>query len=439
MADEPRDPYALLVAARDPTPTRLLAQGSVFAGKYRIDGVLREGGMGTVALATHIRLEERVAIKVLLPSLAGDEELVARFLREGRAQVKIRSEHVARVFDVEPLEDGTPYMVMEYLEGRDLERILADEGPLPVAAAIGYVLQACEALAEAHALGIVHRDLKPSNLFLTRRADGSDCIKLLDFGVAKVTRAGEPAMTKAQALLGSPMYMAPEQLRSSRSVDSRADIWALGAVLHELVTGTSPFTGASVEELAIVVTTEPPVSLRAVRPELPRELEALVLRCLEKDPARRFATVSEFARAASLVEGSDDARASAGRIARVLAAGEPANRGDRSGEARRGSVRWRVSSTHLVGVAVAAVLVGSVTLGSKPSADAASAPAVRPPSAVPTSPVSVEVACEAPPVPAASGPEPPAPRPANRRTVKAPASKSAPSREGTAAHVEDIH
>ena len=207
-------------------------QGDVLAGKYRVDRVLGVGGMGVVVAATHLQLEERVALKFMLPEAYGDPDLAARFTREARAAVKLKSEHVARVLDVGTLDTGAPYIVMEYLDGTDLADELHKKGPLPVHEAAEYVLQACDALAEAHALGIVHRDLKPANLFLTRRGDGSPLVKLLDFGISKTSAFNDAgvAMTKTAAMMGSALYMSPEQMTSPKDVDARADVWALGTI-----------------------------------------------------------------------------------------------------------------------------------------------------------------------------------------------------------------
>src|SRR5580698_3505987 len=220
----------------------------VLADKYRIERELGRGGMGIVVSATHLQLEERVAIKFLLPELAHDPTLVARFLREGRSAIKIRSEHVVRVLDVGTLPGGTPYMVMEYLEGKNFEELLEDQGRVPVELAIDHLLQATEALAEAHALGMIHRDLKPANLFLAHRADGSPCVKVLDFGITKVTDAKDVSnfdATKTSIVMGSPRYMSPEQMRSARAIDARADICAFGLFLHQLILGLSPFRGSA--------------------------------------------------------------------------------------------------------------------------------------------------------------------------------------------------
>jgi serine/threonine-protein kinase len=298
-------------------------EGEVLAGKYRVERVLGVGGMGVVVAAHHIGLDERVAIKFLLPEALGNPEAVARFAREARAAVKIKSLHVARVSDVGVLDTGAPYMVMEYLQGQDLSQRLRDQGPLGIPETIDLVLQACEALAEAHALGMVHRDLKPANLFLTQQADATPCVKVLDFGISKVTSPGSSGndfgMTKTQAIMGSPLYMSPEQMASSRDVDARADIWALGTILFELLTGRVPFLGESMPQLCAMILQEAPPPPRHLRPDLPEGLQQVVLRCLEKDKQRRFANVGELA-SALVPFGSRGANRSAERVSRVLSA-----------------------------------------------------------------------------------------------------------------------
>lgn len=221
-----------------------LHEGQMLAGKYRVERILGVGGMGVVVAAHHVQLDESVAIKLLLPEKGGTPISARRFVREARAAVKIKSEHVARVFDVGTLEDGAPFIVMEFLEGSDLADWLARNGPLPIPQAVDFVLQACVALAEAHQLGIVHRDLKPSNLFCTRRSDGQITVKVLDFGISKMRDVGvsvSGAATGEGTLLGSPLYMSPEQLNSSRDVESATDVWSLGVVLYQLLSGAMPF------------------------------------------------------------------------------------------------------------------------------------------------------------------------------------------------------
>ena len=277
-----------------------LRPGDVVAGKYRVEQVLGAGGMGMVLAARHLQLDQRVAIKMLLPHSLRNPELVARFDQEARATVRIQSEHVVKVLDVGQ-ERGSPFMVMEYLEGSDLAGVLKKRGPLPLGDAVTYVLQACEALAEAHKQGIVHRDLKPANLFLTQRADGSPLVKVLDFGISKATLASglgpQGGLTMDATVMGSPNYMSPEQLKNSKDVDVRADIWSLGLVLYELLTGAVAFQADTLAELHVAILQSFPGSLSQKRPDLPPEVEMVVLRCLQKDRNFRFASVAELAQA----------------------------------------------------------------------------------------------------------------------------------------------
>jgi eukaryotic-like serine/threonine-protein kinase len=279
-------------------PSPPIRPGDLLAGKYRIERVLGAGGMGVVVAARHVELDEPVAVKFLHGAALDDPEATARFLREARAAVKIRSEHVARVIDVGRFDQGAPYMVMEYLHGQDLSAVL-QRGPLAPEDAVDYVLQACEAMVEAHALGIVHRDLKPANLFLTHRSDGEALIKVLDFGISKLTSNGAPEahITKTSAVMGSPYYMSPEQLRSAKEVDERTDIWSLGVILFELLTGQTPFRGDSLPVLLAAIMMEEPEGLRRLRPDLAEPLEEVVLRALRKDRAARYATVADLAAA----------------------------------------------------------------------------------------------------------------------------------------------
>ncbi len=279
-------------------------EGSVIAGKYRVENVLGHGGMGAVVAATHRRLGQRVAIKILYPSSARNPEAVARFLREAQAAAALQSEHVVRILDFGRHGDGLPFMVMEHLQGTNLADLLASRGTLPVDEAIHYVMQASEAVAEAHARGIVHRDIKPANLFLTARADGSPLVKVLDFGISKAEWllgiAGyNPDLTATADTLGTPMYMSPEQVRSTKSVTVRTDIWALGVVLYELLAGVPPFWADSLPALSAKIVADPAAPLSQRRNDLPPGLDAVVLGCLEKDPDRRPASILELARALS--------------------------------------------------------------------------------------------------------------------------------------------
>jgi serine/threonine-protein kinase len=273
-----------------------LEPGTVLVGKYRVERVLGVGGMGMVVAAHHLQLDERIALKFLLAEVAFHPDAAKRFVREARAAVKIKSDHVARVSDVGTLDDGLPYLVMEYLEGGDLAVELERRGRFSVEEAVELVLQACEAIAEAHALGIVHRDLKPANLFLTRRPGGVPWIKVLDFGISKVSSGTDVAMTRTAAVMGSPLYMSPEQIRASKDVDARADIWALGVILYELVAGRGPFSSETLFELSVKIAVEPPEPFpRAAA--VPPGLQGVILRCLEKDRERRFANVALLAHA----------------------------------------------------------------------------------------------------------------------------------------------
>lgn len=294
--------------------------GDVLAGKYRIEKILGRGGMGVVAAAIHVQLDERVAIKFLLPEALQNDGIIERFNREAKAQIKIKSEHVARTIDVGTLDNGAPFIVMEYLHGTDLQQRLDREKQLPVEKAVDSVLQACEALAEAHAMGIIHRDLKPANLFVTRRADGTDCVKVLDFGISKFTDpsiSGDQDLTQTAATLGSPLYMSPEQLRSSKRIDARSDIWALGVIVFELVAGDVPFKGDSIGQLCVAVLGNRLPKLSEYRVDVPPGLQEVLERATAKDPSGRYAHIADFA-AALCRFGTAEAARSTRRIQRVL-------------------------------------------------------------------------------------------------------------------------
>jgi eukaryotic-like serine/threonine-protein kinase len=311
---------ALTDAVPGGAPSQDLAPGTIVAGKYTVGAVLGRGGMGIVYAARHLDLGTQVALKVLAHGSGADDE--ARMLREARAAANLESEHALRVLDVGRLASGAPFIVMEQLRGIDLARRLDKSGPFALDEAVSHVLAACEAIAEAHALGIVHRDLKPSNLFLTARKDGTPLVKVLDFGISKLTRRLDAeshtalSITDPRAVIGSAAYMSPEQLRSARDVDARSDIWALGVVLFQLVTGRLPFRADGAAAMGAAIASAEPTPLTTLLPDALPALEAAVRRCLEKDPAARFADLAELAEALAPFSPRGDEAAE--RIARVL-------------------------------------------------------------------------------------------------------------------------
>jgi eukaryotic-like serine/threonine-protein kinase len=323
--------------------------GTVVAGKYRIDGPLGSGGMGIVVAATHLQLGTPVALKFLQHEMTENQGVVDRFMREARSSAQLRGENVCRVSDVGVSDTGQPFIVMELLTGQDVGTVLRNMGALPVSTAAEIIMQACIALGEAHALGFVHRDIKPGNLFWTQRADGSALIKVLDFGVAKAPQELNFSLTQTQNVIGSPGYMSPEQLKSSKTVDARSDIWALGIVAYELVSGRKPFHGESITELALRVAMDPLPPLVGV----PASFESVILRCLEKEPQRRFKDVAELASALGPFVGPVRGSELAYAVARVLRGGnQPTQMGTAAASAPNTPTTLRgasgvVSSAHV--------------------------------------------------------------------------------------------
>ena len=271
--------------------SRFPEPGTVLFDKYRIDSLIGEGGMGAVLKARHLGLDVFVAIKVLLPEMMAREEIVKRFLREAQSAVRLKGEHVARVLDVGRLDNGVPFIVMEHLDGADLNAIIKHHGRQDAAIAVDLLLQACDGIAEAHSLGIIHRDIKASNFFVTQPRNQAPLLKVLDFGIATAPE-GPSDLTSTQSLLGTPAYMAPEQMRASRNADPRSDIWSLGVVLYELIEGTRPFESDIYPELCLKIGMDPP---RAMTSGAPEELCAIVRKCLEKPLEQRYQTVAELA------------------------------------------------------------------------------------------------------------------------------------------------
>jgi len=299
--------------------------GMKIADRYEVTRILGEGGMGVVAEARHLQLEQRVAIKFMFPEFLSNEVLSARFSREAKLAARVQSPHIVRVSDVGRLPSGIPYLVMDLLEGRDLGDELDQKGVLSVERAVEYVLQACAGIAALHALGVVHRDLKPSNLFVADVA-GVSTVKVLDFGISKDVATPAADLTSTETQLGTPMYMSPEQIKASKNVDVQSDIWSLGVILYELLTGTLPFerSGHSIGELFAVILMTDPTPLCARRPELPQALEEVVMRCLRRSSWERWESVAAFAEAlrpfarASSVHRIDT-------VKRALGMGEPSS------------------------------------------------------------------------------------------------------------------
>jgi serine/threonine protein kinase/TPR repeat protein len=309
--------------SRPVPPSKSPELGDVILDKYELTRIIGEGGMGTVFAARHRGFDQLVALKFLKPTLLDNLEVVERFTREARAARRIQSDHVARVDDVDSA-GGVPFIVMEYLTGSDLARILADRGQLPITESADLLMQACEAIAEAHTLGIVHRDLKPANLFVTRARDGLPFVKVLDFGISKSTGASDPSVTANEAFLGSPGYMSPEQITSAGDVDLRSDVWSLGVILYEMLTGARPFTGETSLAISSAITRGKYPRPSDTRPAISRELEGLIADTLKVEPDERIRTVQDFAKRLARF-GTDAATFSLGRITRLAsgANGEP--------------------------------------------------------------------------------------------------------------------
>jgi len=398
--------------------------GDVIAGKLRVERIVGAGGMGIVVVAEHLHLRKTVAVKLLRSEVIDAPNVVERFLREARAMAALYGDHVVRVTDVGTQENGLPYMVMEHLHGRDLGDLLAERGKLPVVEAVDYVLQACEGIAEAHAAGIVHRDLKPGNIFLTRGRDGAPLVKVLDFGVSKLVDArwDEKSLTDTSTIIGSPAYMSPEQIRSSKTVDARTDIWALGVTLYKLVSGEQPFSSDTPAGMcaAIVLGEVPPLRAHA---DVPPAFEAVVMRCLAKGIDARYQSVGELASALRPF-ASEAGRASAERVVKVARSGATTQPEVRSATAARIDVPRASNATRVVAVVVIVASIAAVVLlltmnrtPPRTEAPPVSAPASTPARAVPP-PMPLPALSDTTPAPSVSAakPLPPPTKPARPPT-----------------------
>jgi eukaryotic-like serine/threonine-protein kinase len=410
-------------SATAPT-TKLLAPGDMVDGRYRIEAYLGGGGMASVYRATHVVLEQPVAIKVICPVIREVPGMAQRFLREARAATQLKSEHVARVTDVGTMTDGAPFMVMEYLDGRDLNVLVESGEELSIEEAVDYILQSCEALAEVHGLGIVHRDLKPANLFLTKGADGLPCVKLIDFGISRTDSPLSPkdviGLTQPDTVMGSPRYMSPEQMESATKADCRSDIYGIGAVLYELLTKRGPHEGDTFLDLYAAATLGPPVAPSSLRSDIPHALDEVILRCLRIEPGDRYADAAELALALAPF-GPSGSLARAHGIERILESARARTRdgstGDdgffqREGSGSSSKVRRRGASAYtvrrrrivrgaIIGVtlAIAGLVYGGRTLYSRGEASGiASSAATSPPPLLAIAPVVIPPSAPTPTV-----------------------------------------
>ena len=393
--------------------------GRVLGDRYRILERIGEGGMGTVWLCEHVALGKRMAVKILRPEFSRDEELARRFEQEARAASQIGQENIIDVVDFGRTPEGSLYLVMEALEGESLARLLRRAGPLPVGRAIGILLQICRALGAAHARGIVHRDLKPENVIVVRREDGSDFAKVVDFGISKSGGSAEQGrITRAGSIIGTPEYMAPEQA-SAAAVDHRCDVYALGVLAYEMLTGSLPFQGETAVATLLKHQGERPAPPRQRRPDLPAELEAAILRALAKDPADRQQSMAELAAEIGRFAGGPEAEAAPaglppasalgaapGSTARFLAPPRPSSRGDTvalsAAEVDPGRRARRKRILLGASVAAAAAIAGLTWLA---PGRAPAPPAPPPIPAAPAPPAAAEL--PPPAAPPASGPAAP--------------------------------
>jgi serine/threonine-protein kinase len=423
----------------------MYAPGALLLGRYQVEAQLGVGGCGLVLRARDHVLGQTVAIKILRTDVGFARDMETRFMREARAIAHLTSEHVVRIFDVGTLETGAPFMAMELLHGADLSEMLVRRRVLAPAIAVDFILQACEALAEVHALGIVHRDIKPSNLFVTALPDGSEVVKVLDFGISKSPMLeGDLSLTQTASLLGTPSYMSPEQMRSARLADARSDLWALGTVLYELVEGHLPISADSFAELVVATTTQPHQPLIAAP-----QLAPVIARCLAKNPDQRYANVAELARDLARFTNRPIGLACAARTMRVLGVGHPGHvaMGTRSSSAalpgRRSRLRLAIAGAAIAAIAITVAVFAArgadreqpVHVQWRPAVAAPAAPAapmLHTDATPASSPADAGVSAAAPPRATAEPPPPvhagppssPPAKPLVRRKPSAPGSRS---------------
>ncbi|HEX6190148.1 MAG TPA: serine/threonine-protein kinase [Pyrinomonadaceae bacterium] len=290
--------------------------GQTLAKKYKIEKLIKTGGMGSVYRGRHVLMDKTVAIKVLRPSLAGDDAVVARFSREAKAASKISHPHAVSVTDFGEAENGVVFLVMEYLDGRTLKEAIVKEGPLSLGRAVEIVRQVAGALDAAHGQGVIHRDLKSENIMLVSH-NGDEWAKVLDFGIAKILQpigsAADAEITQANLVVGTPQYMSPEQCSQSGALDARSDVYSLGIIVHEMLTGKLPFTGESATVVMMKQVQDPPPSVLASQPQLPAAVDQVIKRALAKQPIDRFQSAGELS--AGLAEAASEAAVEAPVVA----------------------------------------------------------------------------------------------------------------------------
>ena len=427
--------------------------GAILAGRYRLEEVVGHGGMGSVWRATHTGLGEQVAVKLVSSAFARSSEALRRFDTEAKSAAKLRSRHVPQVFDNGVLEDGTPYLVMELLHGESLAARINRLGPIPLPETVGIVEQCCRALGRAHSLGIVHRDIKPENIYLAHSVDDdSYIVKVLDFGIAKVASPLSDdgrSSTRTGTLLGTPLYMSPEQARGLRSIDSRTDLYSLGLVSYTMLTGRLPFSGETLGDLLLQICAEPLPSLCALAPSLPPPMEDWFRKACARTPDERYSSAQEMVEGMRVAAGISASAGFGGSFSSSEGGGSHLPRpsfeskqiatlqaSSTTGGALLATTapnprraRWiAVAAAAVVGLAVVPVIV-LVTRGKDPTTKA---PASETASAVATAPLATAGADATAEVLAPLATEP-STRPGPNPTV-APTSRSPEKPAATAAH-----